>query len=95
MMLMGSAEEEPLGPDRRLDRRIPDPLFDDGRIPAQASKQVLVQKIREAERDKQYDVYKDRIGGTTPTARSSGSNTAMSWSISAVAGAGEARGAAR
>ena len=38
------------------------PPFDYGRIPAQASKQVLVQKIREAERDKQYDVFKDRIG---------------------------------
>jgi transcription termination/antitermination protein NusA len=38
------------------------PPFDFGRIPAQSSKQVLVQKIREAERDKQYDVYKDRIG---------------------------------
>ncbi|MGO9744581.1 MAG: transcription termination factor NusA [Roseiarcus sp.] len=38
------------------------PPFDFGRIPAQASKQVLVQKIREAERDKQYEVYKDRIG---------------------------------
>ena len=38
------------------------PPFDYGRIPAQASKQVLVQKIREAERGKQYDVYKDRIG---------------------------------
>ena len=38
------------------------PPFDFGRIPAQASKQVLVQKIREAERDKQYEVFKDRIG---------------------------------
>src|SRR5271165_5292216 len=38
------------------------PPFDYGRIPAQASKQVLVQKIREAERDKQYEVYEDRIG---------------------------------
>ncbi len=38
------------------------PPFDYGRIPAQASKQVLVQKIREAERDKQYDLFKDRIG---------------------------------
>ena len=38
------------------------PPFDYGRIPAQASKLVLVQKIREAERDKQYDVFKDRIG---------------------------------
>jgi N utilization substance protein A len=38
------------------------PPFEYGRIPAQASKQVLVQKIREAERDKQYEVFKDRIG---------------------------------
>src|ERR1700690_4397317 len=38
------------------------PPFDYGRIPAQASKQVLVQKIREDERDKQHDVYKDSIG---------------------------------
>ena len=38
------------------------PPFDYGRIPAQASKQVLVQKIREAERDKQYELFKDRIG---------------------------------
>src|ERR1700690_3316653 len=38
------------------------PPFDYGRIPAQASKQVLVQKIREAERDKQYEMFKDRIG---------------------------------
>jgi len=38
------------------------PPFEYGRIPAQASKQVLVQKIREAERDKQYDLFKDRIG---------------------------------
>jgi len=38
------------------------PPFDFGRIPAQAAKQVIVQKVREAERDRQYQEYKDRIG---------------------------------
>jgi len=43
---------------------IADPLppFDFGRIAAQSAKQVIVQKVREAERDRQYDEYKDRIG---------------------------------
>jgi len=38
------------------------PPFDFGRIPAQSAKQVIVQKVREAERDRQYQEYKDRIG---------------------------------
>ncbi|MFC7395981.1 transcription termination factor NusA [Chelatococcus sp. GCM10030263] len=38
------------------------PPFDFGRIAAQSAKQVIVQKVREAERDRQYDEYKDRIG---------------------------------
>ncbi len=38
------------------------PPFDFGRIAAQSSKQVLVQEIRSAERDRQYDEFKDRIG---------------------------------
>ena len=58
------------------------PPFDYGRIPAQASKQVLVQKIREAERDKQYDCSRT-ASARSSTARSSASNTAMSSSISA------------
>jgi N utilization substance protein A len=43
---------------------ISDPLppFDFGRIAAQSAKQVIVQKVREAERDHQFDEYKDRIG---------------------------------
>jgi N utilization substance protein A len=43
---------------------IADPLppFDFGRIAAQSAKQVIVQKVREAERDRQYEDYKDRIG---------------------------------
>jgi transcription termination/antitermination protein NusA len=38
------------------------PPMDFGRIAAQSAKQVIVQKVREAERDHQYDEYKDRIG---------------------------------
>ncbi len=32
------------------------------RIATQAAKQVIVQKVRDAERDRQYEEYKDRIG---------------------------------
>ena len=38
------------------------PPFDFGRIAAQSAKQVIVQKVREAERGRQFDDYKDRIG---------------------------------
>ncbi len=38
------------------------PPFEFGRIAGQSAKQVIVQKLREAERDKQYDEFKDRIG---------------------------------
>jgi N utilization substance protein A len=38
------------------------PPIDYGRIAAQSAKQVIVQKVREAERDRQFDEYKDRIG---------------------------------
>jgi len=38
------------------------PPFDFGRIAAQSAKQVIVQKVREAERVRQYDEFKDRIG---------------------------------
>lgn len=38
------------------------PPLDYGRIAAQSAKQVIVQKVREAERDRQYSDYKDRIG---------------------------------
>ncbi|MGY6537033.1 MAG: transcription termination factor NusA [Pararhodobacter sp.] len=33
-----------------------------GRIAAQSAKQVILQKVREAERDRQYEEYKDRKG---------------------------------
>src|SRR5262247_2712079 len=37
------------------------PPLEYGRIAAQSAKQVIVQKVREAERDRQYQEYKDRI----------------------------------
>jgi N utilization substance protein A len=40
----------------------PLPPMDFGRIAAQSAKQVIVQKVREAERDRQYDEFKDKIG---------------------------------
>ncbi|MEL6258419.1 MAG: transcription termination factor NusA, partial [Pseudomonadota bacterium] len=38
------------------------PPFDFGRVAAQSAKQVIMQKVREAERDRQYEEYKDRVG---------------------------------
>jgi transcription termination/antitermination protein NusA len=38
------------------------PPLDFGRVAAQNAKQVIVQKVREAERDRQFDEYKDRVG---------------------------------
>src|SRR4249919_322759 len=38
------------------------PLLDFGRVAAQNAKQVIVQKVREAERERHYNEYKDRIG---------------------------------
>jgi N utilization substance protein A len=51
-------------PDAQIGDFIADPLppMDFGRIAAQSAKQVIVQKVHEAERDRQFDEYKDRIG---------------------------------
>ena len=38
------------------------PPMDFGRIAAQTAKQVIVQKVRDAERERQYNEYKDRVG---------------------------------
>ena len=38
------------------------PPIDFGRIAAQTAKQVIVQKVREAERGRQFEEYKDRVG---------------------------------
>jgi transcription termination/antitermination protein NusA len=40
----------------------PLPPLDFGRVAAQNAKQVIVQKVREAERERQFDEYKDRVG---------------------------------
>jgi transcription termination/antitermination protein NusA len=42
-----------------------------GRIAAQTAKQVIYQRVREAERDNVYNEYKDRKGEITARARSS------------------------
>ncbi len=50
------------------DAAIGDELIDEvppvemGRIAAQSAKQVILQKVREAERDRQYEEFKDRAG---------------------------------
>src|ERR1700729_1173966 len=51
-------------PAAQIGDTIADPLppLEYGRIAAQSAKQVIVQKVREAERDRQYQEYKDRIG---------------------------------
>ncbi|MEE8515334.1 MAG: transcription termination factor NusA [Alphaproteobacteria bacterium] len=51
-------------PDVKLGDFITDrlPPMDFGRIAAQTAKQVIVQKVRDAERQRQYEEYKDRVG---------------------------------
>lgn len=51
-------------PDATVGEFLVDPLppIDFGRIAAQTAKQVIVQKVRDAERQRQYAEYKDRIG---------------------------------
>lgn len=41
------------------------PPLDFGRIAAQTAKQVIVQKVRDAERKRQYDEFKDKVGEMT------------------------------
>ncbi|MDP7233106.1 MAG: transcription termination factor NusA [Alphaproteobacteria bacterium] len=40
----------------------PLPPIDLGRVAAQAAKQVIVQRVRDAERERQFEEYKDRVG---------------------------------
>ncbi len=40
----------------------PLPPLDFGRVAAQNAKQVIVQKVRDAERERQYEEFKDRVG---------------------------------
>ena len=51
-------------PEVEIGEFIADPLppMDFGRIAAQTAKQVIVQKVRDAERERQYEEFKDRVG---------------------------------
>ena len=56
--------EQKIKPGIQLGEFIVDPLppIDFGRIAAQTAKQVIVQRVREVERRKQFEEYKDRVG---------------------------------
>ena len=58
------AEAKRLNPEAEVGDFITDPLppIDFGRIAAQTAKQVIVQKVRDAERQRQFNEYKDRVG---------------------------------
>src|SRR3546814_12621139 len=53
-----------LQPGAKIGDFIVDPLppIDLGRIDAQSAKQVIFQKVRDAERERQYEEFKDRVG---------------------------------
>jgi N utilization substance protein A len=58
------AEARHKNPEAQVGDFITDPLppMDFGRIAAQTAKQVIVQQIRDAERERQYEEFKDRVG---------------------------------
>src|SRR5665213_1598755 len=53
-----------INPEAEVGDFLTDPLppIDFGRIAAQTAKQVIVQKVRDAERQRQYNEFKDRVG---------------------------------
>ena len=57
-------EAQRLNPEAEVGDFITDPLppIDFGRIAAQTAKQVIVQKVRDAERQRQFHEFKDRVG---------------------------------
>ncbi len=61
-MTVGEAQH--YRPDAAVGEFIVDPLppIDFGRIAAQAAKQVIVQSVREAERERQYEEFKNHVG---------------------------------
>jgi N utilization substance protein A len=61
---VGQKDAEKLQPGAQLGDFIVDPLppIEFGRIAAQAAKQVIFQKVRDAERERQYEEFKDRAG---------------------------------
>jgi N utilization substance protein A len=61
---MSLEEAQILNPDVEIGDVMSEPLptLEFGRIAAQTAKQVIVQKVREAERERQYEEFKDRVG---------------------------------
>ena len=57
-------EAKSINGDAEIGQFIIDPLppLDFGRIAAQTAKQVILQKVRDAERERQFEEYKDRAG---------------------------------
>lgn len=58
------ADAKEIQADAEVGTVLTDPLppMDFGRIAAQSAKQVIMQKVREAERERQYEEFKDRVG---------------------------------
>ena len=61
---INEADAKKINPDVKIDNYIEEqlPPMDFGRIAAQAAKQIIVQKVREADRARQYEEYKDKVG---------------------------------
>ncbi len=61
---IGLAEAQRRNPEAKIGDLIAEslPPLEFGRVAAQNAKQVIVQQVREAERDRQFGEYKDRIG---------------------------------
>ena len=61
---INEADAKKINPQVTLDGFIEEqlPPMDFGRIAAQAAKQIIVQKVREADRARQYEEYKDKVG---------------------------------
>lgn len=57
-------EAQAIDPNLKVGDLITEPLppIDFGRVAAQTAKQVIFQKVRDAERQRQYEEYKDRVG---------------------------------
>ncbi len=59
-LMEGVDQETPPQPGDEIIDEVPP--VEMGRIAAQSAKQVILQKVREAERDRQYEEFKDRVG---------------------------------
>lgn len=61
---MSLEEAQAVNPEAEVGSIITDPLppMDFGRVAAQTAKQVIVQKVRDAERERTYEEFKDRVG---------------------------------